>query len=63
MFLSLRNIPALDDLKDKKKIRIEEVKDVMHDVNEGAIFTEGTIRLLRIADPAKILGFSLNING
>jgi hypothetical protein len=63
VFVSLRNITALDDLKDKKKIRIEEVKDVMHDVNEGDILTDGTTRLLRIADPAKLLGFSLNING
>ncbi len=63
VFLSLRKIPALDDLKDKKKIRIEDVKDVMHDVNEADIVTDGAIRVMRIADPTKILGFSLNING
>ena len=63
VFLSLRNVQALDDLKDKKKIRIEDLKDVMHDVNEGDIVTDRTIRVLRIPDHSKILGFALNING
>jgi hypothetical protein len=63
VFLSLRNITALDDLKDKPKISIDMVKDVMHDGNEGSIVTDGTIRVLRVVEPSKILGFSLNING
>ncbi|MBI5570860.1 MAG: LysM peptidoglycan-binding domain-containing protein [Desulfomonile tiedjei] len=64
VFLSLRKIPELEDLRDKTKTRdIKEIEDVMHRVKEGSIFTEGTIRLLRISDPAEILGFSLTING
>jgi LysM repeat protein len=62
VFLSLRNILALEDLKDKKKISAEMVKDVMHDVNEADIVTDGTIRVMRVTEPSKILGFSLNID-
>ena len=62
VILSLRNVPALEDLKDKKKISVEMVKDVMHDVNEADIVTDGTTRVMRVSDPSKILGFSLNID-
>jgi hypothetical protein len=63
VFLSLRQIPEFEDLKDKGKIKIEEVEDVMHRVKEGEIVTDGGIRVLRISDPSEVLGFSLNING
>jgi hypothetical protein len=63
VFLSIRQIPALEDLKDKQKIRVDDVKDVMHSVREGEVFSEGPYRLLRVNDPGEILGFSLNING
>jgi hypothetical protein len=70
VFLSLRKIPELEDLKekslkDKKKLRQGdmEVEDVMRRVKEGEIFSEPPYRLLRISDPNEILGFKLNING
>lgn len=63
VFLSLRTIPELEDLKEKTKIRVEEVEDVMHRVKEGGVVTDGPLRVLRIADPSEILGFVLNLSG
>jgi hypothetical protein len=63
VFLSLKPIPALEDLKEKQKIRREDVQDVMRNVKEGEVFSDGPYRLLRISDPSEILGFTLNING
>lgn len=62
-FFSLRKIPELEDLKEKKSIRIQDVEDVMHRVKEGEIVNEPPYHILRIADPSEILGFSLNIDG
>ncbi len=63
VFLSLREVRELEDLKEKQKIRAEDVEEVMHRVKEGEILTDGPIRVLRISDPQEILGFSLNLNG
>ncbi len=63
VFLCLKKVPELEDLKEKKTVRPEDVEDVMHRVKEGEIYTEGASRLLRITDPSEILGFSLNIDG
>ncbi|HMK36462.1 MAG TPA: hypothetical protein VK463_15420 [Desulfomonilaceae bacterium] len=63
VFLSLRKIPELEDLKEKTKIGDKDVEEIMRRVKEGEIVTEGPVRVLRIADPAEILGFSLNLNG
>ena len=63
VFLCLRQIPDLESLKEKAKIKVEDVEDVMHRVKEGEIYSEGQYRLLRINDPAEILGFALNLNG
>ncbi|MGO9566729.1 MAG: LysM peptidoglycan-binding domain-containing protein [Desulfomonilaceae bacterium] len=63
VFLSLRQIPELETLKEKAKIRVEDVEDVMHRVKEGEVYSEGPYRLLRINDPAEILGFTLNLAG
>jgi hypothetical protein len=63
VFLSLRQIPEFDDLKEKEKIRVEEVEDVMHRVKQGDIISEGANRVLRITDPSEVLGFTLNVNG
>jgi len=62
-FLSLKKIPELEDLKEKKAIRVEDVEDVMHRVKEGEILNETPFHLLRISDPSEILGFSQNIDG
>lgn len=63
VFFSLRQVPDLEDLKDKAKLRVEEVEEVMHRVKEGDIVVDGPIRVLRIADPAEILGFTVNLSG
>lgn len=63
IFLSLKPIPALEELRDSKKIRIQDVEDVMLSVKAGEIYSEPPYHLLRIADPSEILGFSLHING
>jgi hypothetical protein len=62
VFLSLRQIPELENLKDKAKLREEDVASVVRG-NEGAIVTEGRTRVLRVSDPAEILGFNLNLGG
>ena len=63
-FLSLRKIPELEDLREKKKITVQDIQDVMHRVKIGEIFTEDPpYTLLRIADPSEILGRSLNLSG
>ena len=68
MFLSLRKIPDLEDLKekslkDKKKIKQVDVEDVMIRVKQGEVFDQPPYHLLRISDPEESLGFTLNING
>ncbi|MGO9121865.1 MAG: LysM peptidoglycan-binding domain-containing protein [Desulfomonilaceae bacterium] len=68
VFLSLRKIPELEDLKerslkDKKKIKQVDVEDVMIKVKQGEILSQPPYHLLRISDPKEILGFTLNING
>jgi hypothetical protein len=63
VFFSLRAIPELEELKDKTKIKSEDVKDLMRRVKEGSILVEPPIHLLRVSEPSEILGFFLNING
>ncbi len=64
VFLSMRRIPELEDLKEKKKIAVEDIQDVMHRVKIGDIYSEEEpYHLLRVADPSEILGFSLNLRG
>ncbi len=63
VFLSLRKIPELEDLKEKKSPRVEDVEDVMHRVKEGEVLNSPPYHLLRISDPSEILGFTLNIDG
>ncbi|MCX5860801.1 MAG: LysM peptidoglycan-binding domain-containing protein [Desulfomonile sp.] len=63
VFLSMKKIPELEDLKEKKTLRVEDVEDVMHRVKEGEILNKPPYHLLRISDPSEILGFSLNIDG
>lgn len=64
VFLAMRRIPELEDLKEKKKIAVEDIQDVMHRVKIGDIYSEeAPYHLLRVADPSEILGFSLNIKG
>lgn len=63
VFLSLRPIPDLESLKEKAKIKVEDVEDVTHRVKQGEIYSEGQYRLLRINAPAEIMGFALNLNG
>jgi hypothetical protein len=62
VFLSLRKNSELEELKDKPKLREEDVAAVVRG-NEGAIVTDGTTRVLRISDPAEVLGFTLNLSG
>ncbi len=63
VFFSLKEIPSLEDLKDKKTIPKEDLEDVMRSVKEGEILDDPPYRLLRIADPAEVLGFRINIDG
>ncbi len=63
VFLSLRKIPELEDLKTKATIKVEDIEDVMHRVKEGEIKTDPPLHLLRISDPSEILGFTINIDG
>ncbi|MFH0826037.1 MAG: LysM domain-containing protein [Pseudomonadota bacterium] len=63
VFLSVRRIPELDDLKEKKKVTRVELDDVLHRVKEGEVYREAPYTLLRISDPKEILGFSLNLSG
>ncbi|MDQ7785808.1 MAG: hypothetical protein RDU20_23205 [Desulfomonilaceae bacterium] len=63
VFLSLREIPSLEDLKDKKTIPREELEDVMRRVKLAEILDDPPYHLLRISDPSEILGFTLNIDG
>ncbi len=63
IFLSMRRINELEELKAKSPIRVEDLEDVMRRVKEGEIKSEPPIHLLRITDPSEILGFTLNIDG
>lgn len=62
VFLSLKEIPELEDLKGKTKIRADEINDVMHRVNAGDIVTDRNVRVIRISDPQQVLGFTINLN-
>lgn len=63
VFLALKEIPSLEDLKEKKKIGIEDLEDVMRSVKEGVIFDQPPYHLLRISSPSEIMGFTLDIDG
>jgi len=64
VFLAMRKIPELEDLKDKKKITVVDIQDVMHRVKIADVHSEERpYTLLRISDPSEILGFSLNLQG
>jgi len=63
VFLSLRENPDLDALKDKKTIKVEDLQAIMHRVKEGEVLSEPPYHLLRITDPKELLGFALNISG
>jgi hypothetical protein len=63
VFFSLRPIPGLEDLKDKKKITKPELDDVLMLVREGEIRSEPPLKLIRISDPKHVLGFTLNLGG
>lgn len=63
VFLSLREIPDLENLKEKPKLKVDDVETVMHRVKEGEVYSEGPYRLLKINDVAEILGFALNLSG
>jgi LysM domain len=63
VFLSLREIPDLENLKEKPKLKVDDVETVMHRVKEGEVYSEGAYRLLKINDVAEILGFALNLSG
>ncbi len=62
VFLSLREIPELESLKEKSKIGPEDVEDVMHKMDPGKVHSEGPYRLLRINNPSELLGYVLNLN-
>jgi LysM repeat protein len=68
VFLSIKKIPELEDLKerslkDKKKIKQVDLEEVMMRVKQGDVFDQPPYHLLRISDPKDVLGFTLNING
>ena len=63
VFLSLRKIDLLEELKEKKTVPREELDDVMRSVKLGQILDDPPYHLLRIATPSEILGFTLNIDG
>jgi hypothetical protein len=64
IFLCLRKIPELDDLKDKNDIPPQNIQDVMHRVKAGEIHTtDEPNTILKIADPSEILGRALNLRG
>jgi hypothetical protein len=63
VFLSLRENPDLESLKDKKTIKEEDLETIMHGVKAGEILAEPPYHLLRITDPKELLGFALNISG
>lgn len=63
VFMSMRKINELEELKTKTPIRVEDLEDVMRRVKEGEIKSEPPVHVLRITDPGEILGFTLNIDG
>ncbi|MCX5872333.1 MAG: LysM domain-containing protein [Deltaproteobacteria bacterium] len=63
IFLSLRKIAELEDLKTKPTMKVEDIEDVMHRVKEGEIKSDPPLRLLRTSDPSEVIGFTLNIDG
>ncbi len=62
VFLSIRKITLLEELKEKKEIFKQDLEDVMQDVKQGEIFREPPIRLLRVARPFETLGFRMNMS-
>lgn len=63
VFFSMRKIPDLEGLKEKKSIRAEDLEAVMHRVKLADIVSEAPYTVLRVSDPAEVLGFTLNLNG
>lgn len=63
VFLSMKRIPELEGLKDKKSVREEDLQAVMHRVKVGEIVSEAPYTVIRVSDPNDILGFTLNIKG
>jgi hypothetical protein len=63
VFFSLRKIPDLESLKDKKSIQAADIEAVNIRVNQGEIVSEAPYTMLRITDPTQVLGFTLNLNG
>lgn len=63
VFLSLKEIPGLEDLKSKATVRPEDLEDVMRRVKQSEVHKESPYHLLRIKDPGEILGFTLDIDG
>ena len=63
VFLSMKRIPELEGLKDKKSVREEDLQAVMHRVKVGEIVSEAPYTDVRVSDPTDILGFTLNIKG
>ncbi|MBI5250797.1 MAG: hypothetical protein HY912_15000, partial [Desulfomonile tiedjei] len=63
VFLSMKQIPDLEGLKDKKSIRVEDLQAVMHTVRPGEVVSAPPYNVLRVSDPKEVLGFTLNLNG
>jgi hypothetical protein len=63
VFFSMRRIPDLEALKEKKSIRPEDLETEMRRVKQYEIVSEAPITVLRVSDPAEVLGFTLNLNG
>jgi hypothetical protein len=63
VFLSLRKIPELESVLDKKDLEVKDFQDVMQRVPHGEILNKPPITLLRISDPGDILGFTMNLGG
>jgi hypothetical protein len=64
VFLCIRKIPALEDLRDRKKIDVRDIQDVSQTIKIGDIYSdEPPYTLLRIEGPKEILGFPLNLKG
>jgi hypothetical protein len=63
-FLTINKDPiqALDDLKEKTKIKRADLDEVMQSVGDQ-VKKDGPIQVLRISDPKEILGVILNISG
>jgi hypothetical protein len=63
VFLSIRPIPSLEELKDSRAIEEHDLQYVMDRVRQEKIFEEPPVKLLRVESPVEILGYALNIKG